>query len=90
MAAGMHCLVSGRVQGVSFRAATRTLACSLGLVGWVRNLPDGRVEVRADGPPDALRRLRRWLHTGPPGARVHAVECVPATDAVTCADFRVC
>lgn len=69
----MHCLVSGRVQGVFFRASTRKEARRLGIDGWVRNLPDGRVEVLACGPGDALEALRAWLNQGPPGARVDHV-----------------
>ncbi len=72
--ARLHLLVGGRVQGVSFRQSTRDQARALGLDGWVRNLPDGRVEALAEGPPDALRALERWCHTGPPGAAVTGVE----------------
>jgi acylphosphatase len=73
----MHCLhfwVSGRVQGVFFRAATREQALRLGLLGWVRNLRDGRVEVLACGGPEALEKLRRWVGEGPEMARVERVE----------------
>ena len=62
--------VSGRVQGVGFRWYVRREAQSLGLAGRVRNLPDGRVEALAAGPPDLLERLRHSLRQGPPGARV--------------------
>lgn len=62
--------VSGRVQGVGFRWYVRREAQSLGLAGRVRNLPDGRVEALAAGPPDLLDRLRQSLRQGPPGARV--------------------
>ncbi len=72
-AAGARFLVEGRVQGVSFRAATRTQACTLGLTGHARNLPDGRVEVMAFGSPAALAALAEWLRQGPPAARVEAV-----------------
>lgn len=66
-------IVSGRVQGVFFRASTRDQARSLGLHGWVRNLPDGRVEVVASGDDAALSSLAAWLWQGPPSARVDAV-----------------
>mgnify|MGYP005829604373 CR=1 FL=1 len=66
-------LVSGRVQGVGFRAATRTEALRLGLCGHARNLRDGRVEVIARGDEDALEALGAWLREGPPAARVDAV-----------------
>lgn len=73
--ASLHCLVSGRVQGVFFRASTRERALELGVSGWVRNLPDGRVEVLACGPAEAIDRLHAWLAEGPPLARVEALEC---------------
>lgn len=66
----MHCLVSGLVQGVWFRAATQEQADELGLTGWVRNLPDGRVEVLACGEKEKLMQLQEWLKQGPPHARV--------------------
>lgn len=66
-------LVSGLVQGVYFRASTQARARELGLVGHARNLADGRVEVVAQGGEDALDLLGRWLHEGPPAARVDAV-----------------
>ena len=84
----LRCLVSGRVQGVYFRAATREQAASLGLSGHARNLPDGRVEVLACGAPEALASLREWLWSGPPQARVTAVECA-AEDAGPSAGFSV-
>ena len=72
-------LVSGRVQGVCFRAATREQALRLGLAGHARNLCDGRVEVLAVGPPDAVQALCDWLWQGPPSAHVTRVdaEAVP-------------
>jgi len=66
--------VSGRVQGVFFRDSTRREALSLGLTGHAINLPDGDVQVLACGDPRSLQRLEEWLHAGPPGARVDAVE----------------
>ncbi len=71
-----RCLVSGRVQGVAFRYWTRETALRLGLRGWVRNLPDGRVEVLAQGDGPAMERLHRALHDGPPMSLVQSVECV--------------
>jgi acylphosphatase len=67
-------LVTGRVQGVFFRASTREQALKLGLRGYAKNLPDGRVEVLAEGDQRALDALERWLHIGPPMARVESVE----------------
>ncbi|MGC3997869.1 MAG: acylphosphatase [Anaeromyxobacter sp.] len=67
-------IVSGRVQGVGFRWSTVDEARRLGLDGWVRNLPDGRVEAEAEGERPAVEALLRFLQRGPPGARVDDVE----------------
>ncbi len=75
--AAIRCRVYGRVQGVFFRASTAEEANRLGLTGRAVNLPDGSVEVLAWGAPDAVERLRAWLHTGPPLARVERVDCQP-------------
>lgn len=66
-------LVSGKVQGVFFRASTREQAQRLGLRGYVKNLEDGRVEVLAVGEEDAIDALARWLQEGPPMARVDRI-----------------
>jgi acylphosphatase len=66
--------VSGHVQNVWFRDATRSEAERLGLSGWVRNLTDGRVEIEAEGPFDAVETLAVWAHAGPPRASVREVE----------------
>ncbi len=58
-------LISGRVQGVFFRDACRRLAEENGVAGWVRNLPDGRVEAVFEGPDEEVRRLVEWARTGP-------------------------
>ena len=73
------CRVEGRVQGVCFRSGTRTEATRLGVVGRVRNLEDGAVEVLAQGEPDAVATLVGWLWNGSPLSRVTAVI---VTDAV--------
>ena len=67
-------LVDGRVQGVWFRESTRRRAIRLGVGGWVRNLPDGRVEAVYEGPPDAVEELLVWTRRGPERALVSAVE----------------
>ncbi len=67
-------LVSGKVQGVFFRASTAREAARLGIRGHAINLPDGRVEVLALGSAAAVEELRRWLAHGPRGARVRGVE----------------
>ena len=69
-----HAVVRGRVQGVSFRYHTRVAASALGVSGWVRNLPDGTVEVLAQGDDRDLRELLRWLEDGPPASRVDKVD----------------
>jgi acylphosphatase len=65
--------VRGRVQGVGFRYTTRGVARELGLVGWVRNLPSGGVEVFAQGAPQALEHLHAFLERGPRGAHVETL-----------------
>lgn len=67
-------LVSGKVQGVFFRASTRDRALDLKLSGRATNLPDGRVEVIAEGDATALDALETWLQHGPPMAHVDRVE----------------
>jgi acylphosphatase len=67
-------LISGMVQGVGFRWFVARHARSLGLAGFARNLPDGRVEVVVSGPEDALPALERLLRAGPANAQVQAVE----------------
>jgi acylphosphatase len=70
----IHLLIAGRVQGVFFRNATQTEAQRLGVVGWVRNLADGRVEVTAEGEDAAINAIVTWAHQGPTFARVDEVE----------------
>jgi acylphosphatase len=76
----LHFSVTGLVQGVWFRGWTRETALTLGLTGWVRNMPDGSVAGQAQAPDDseqgraALERFRQELSSGPPSARVDLVE----------------
>jgi len=67
-------LISGRVQGVGFRYFTEAAAAREGLHGWVRNLPDGRVEIDVEGEAEAVERFERHVTHGPPGARVSNVD----------------
>jgi len=69
-----HVFVSGRVQGVFFRSETRYHARSRGVTGWVRNLPDGRVEAVFEGEKEDVEQLIEFCKRGPPGARVAGVE----------------
>jgi acylphosphatase len=71
---GIRYLVSGAVQGVGFRWFVARHARSLGLAGYARNLPDGRVEVVVSGPDDVIPALERLLHAGPANAQVEGVE----------------
>jgi acylphosphatase len=71
----LHGFVSGRVQGVFFRVETRNKALGLQLAGWVRNLPDGRVEFLLSGKLKAIEAMRRWLAEGPAMARVESLDC---------------
>lgn len=72
----VHIWVSGKVQGVWYRATAVEKARELGLRGWVRNLPDGRVEIVAEGPRGALEKFIAWCHEGPPLAIVDEVKVV--------------
>jgi len=66
-------VINGRVQGVGFRWFTKDVAMREGVTGWVRNLPDGRVEALIEGDAEAIARVEQALHSGPPGARVQSV-----------------
>ena len=70
----IHGFVSGRVQGVFYRASLAREARRLQLTGFVRNLPDGRVEFLAFGEPGQIEALKRWSYIGPPLANVSDVE----------------
>ena len=69
----VRAIVTGRVQGVAYRASTVYEARGHGLTGWVRNLPDGAVELEAQGDDDGVRALLAWCAHGPPAARVTGV-----------------
>ncbi len=78
-------LVSGLVQGVYYRASTEAEATRLGVNGYARNLPDGRVEIVAEGSEDQLEELRRWCEVGPPAAQV---DSVTVTEQAPTGEFR--
>ena len=72
----VHVFVSGEVQGVFFRSESASRAQELGLGGFVRNLPDGRVEAVFEGDPAAVDSMIEWCHTGPRWAQVKDVEAI--------------
>lgn len=84
-----HYYISGKVQGVFYRASTLEQAQQLGLAGWVRNLMDGRVEVVACGNEDVLQAFEAWLHIGPKMANVIAVEVTGLTQQPDCSGFEL-
>lgn len=69
-----HLVISGRVQGVWYRASAREAALRFGVTGWVRNLPNGDVEAFAEGNRDDVERFIDWCRQGPPHARVDRVD----------------
>lgn len=72
----VNCFVSGKVQGVWFRASTQKEAEKIGVTGWVRNLADGRVEVMACGSREQIETLKAWLKHGPQHAIVEDLVCI--------------
>ena len=70
----LHVLVTGTVQGVWFRESTRREAEQRGVTGWVRNLPDGRVEAVFEGPAHGVEAMAAWCQKGPPNAQVERVD----------------
>ncbi|MCX5845703.1 MAG: acylphosphatase [Deltaproteobacteria bacterium] len=85
----MHVIVSGRVQGVFFRAYTRETALALKLTGWVRNLPDGRVEIVFEGEDTNVQSMLEWCKKGPPHAIVNELEASEQTYTGEFRDFRI-
>ena len=70
-----RCIVTGKVQGVFFRASTREQALKLNIMGYAKNLSNGDVEVVAYGDTDAVEKLKKWLLIGPKYAEVKNIEC---------------
>ena len=85
---GRHVRVTGRVQGVFFRAWTQQQANHLGVKGWVRNAPDGSVEGHLEGDETQVLQLVELLHQGPPSAEVGKVD-VEVADLTGAASFDV-
>ncbi|OEJ68604.1 acylphosphatase [Magnetovibrio blakemorei] len=84
----VHVIISGRVQGVWFRAWTQKKAMALGLTGWVKNRPDGKVEALFSGPTDQVETMLKNCQKGPPLARVDSIEQSPA-DAPESSEFSL-
>lgn len=84
-----HLLITGVVQGVFYRLSTQEKARNLGLCGWVRNLPDGRVEALAVGERERVKALIEWCQNGPDRARVEDVEVSSSVDTEQHEDFVV-
>ncbi|MDX2085038.1 MAG: acylphosphatase [Candidatus Melainabacteria bacterium] len=84
-------LISGRVQGVFYRATMAEAAQQLNITGWCRNLPDGRVEAIVQGLAGPLDALIAWCHQGPPKAQVHAVDvqAVASDEVASYAQFVI-
>jgi len=85
----VHLRIVGLVQGVSFRASARDQAVSLGLKGWVRNVPDGAVEAHASGDEGTIETFVAWFRTGPPEAQVTSVVHVDVTPEAGLTTFEV-
>lgn len=85
----LHCVVSGKVQGVRFRSYLEEAATSLGLVGYVRNLSDGTVEVCAQGDQDVLKSFVEYIHEGSLQAKVEGVDASWRTPRTTYYEFSV-
>ena len=84
-----HYVISGKVQGVYYRKSTKATAECLKLLGWVRNLEDGRVETYAVGSSQQLQAFEKFLHQGPPNARVVAVIVEDAEVMANCVSFEI-
>lgn len=89
MAKQLQCTVRGRVQGVFFRASAQREARRLGVAGWVKNLPDGSVEILAEGEDEPLREFLAWMQRGPSSARVDRVDTKWRSFTGEYTDFRI-
>jgi acylphosphatase len=85
----VHVWIEGRVQGVFFRDSTAQMARKVGVAGWVRNLPDGRVEAVFQGEREPCEEALEWVRIGPPSARVSDVEARWEEEQESLTDFRV-
>ena len=85
----VHLVISGRVQGVYFRQSSLEFARAIGMDGWVRNRPDGTVELVAQGASKGIERLVKWCHGGPAAAKVMSVERTDAEPVSLPAGFHI-
>jgi len=85
----VHVIISGRVQGVFFRAYTRETAVALKLTGWVRNLHDNRVEAVFEGEDENIQTMLEWCKKGPPHAIVNRIDADEETYTGEFRDFRI-
>lgn len=84
-----YLIISGRVQGVFYRASCQEVAESYGLKGYVKNSPTGEVEVLAQGEKEKIEKLIEWCKKGPPGARVSEVETIWENLSQNLIDFLI-
>lgn len=84
-----HLFISGRVQGVFYRAFTEDVALSLGLKGWVRNLPDTRVEAVFEGDRELIEKAIKKCYEGPPYAKVEHIDVIWEDNLENLPDFRI-
>ncbi|HIC45613.1 MAG TPA: acylphosphatase [Methylophaga aminisulfidivorans] len=84
-----HCLISGRVQGVSYRYSAQQQAHKLGVTGWVRNLADGPVELLIQGEAQQLEDMLNWANQGPRFAEVTTIEVTEQSANLTFTDFEI-
>ena len=89
MKSRVHVIISGRVQGVWFRANTRDKAKQLGLKGWVKNTPEGSVEAVFEGEEKLIHEMLDWCHHGPPMAEVENVEIKKQRSSNDFDDFSI-
>ena len=80
MEKAVHLLISGKVQGVFYRYTAQKMATQLNVKGWIKNLPNGKVEAVAVGSPTAVDTFIAWCHEGPPGAVVTGVDIEPLSE----------
>lgn len=84
-----HVIIAGRVQGIFYRVSAKKMADKIGVKGWIRNLPDGRVEAVFEGDEDAVKRMISWCWVGPPGAKVINIDVEWEEYLEEYKDFRV-